>query len=174
MLVRASSDYAYVAALWAALVALAAPWPLIALTQLSVQRIFLAQLLLFVVATLVLSWMPMRILLVPRAIKRAQAHRAATEQFLARGLTRTRDRTGVLVFLSLAERYARIIADQGIAAKVKDQQWQTIVDDLIRGIRSGGVAAALVVAIDRCGAVLATHAPRSDPQNELPDRLYVL
>ena len=91
------------------------PWPLIYVTQWSVQRIFLLQLVIFIVASLAFSWMPLRLMLVPRPVQRARAHRAALEQFVVRGVSRTRNRTGLLIFVSLAERYARIIADDGIA-----------------------------------------------------------
>jgi hypothetical protein len=72
------------------------------------------QILVFAVAVLILSWPPLRMALVSPAVRRARAHRAAIEQFFARGLTLTRDRSGVLIFVSLAERSARIIADEGL------------------------------------------------------------
>jgi putative membrane protein len=174
VLMRSSSEYFYVPMLWAALLALASPWPLIALTQWSVQRIFLLQIVVFAVAVVVLSWPPLRIALVPPAVRRARAHRAAIEQFFARGLTLTRDRTGVLIFVSLAERYARIIADEGIAAKVGNREWQVAIDALTAHMRDGRIAQGFLAAIERCGAVLATHAPPTGAGDELPDRIYVL
>jgi len=68
VLAHASSAYAHVPILWASVLALFAPWPLIYFTQWSVQRIFLAQLIVFLVAALGFSWAPLRILLVPRAL----------------------------------------------------------------------------------------------------------
>ena len=174
VLMRSASEYFYVPVLWAALFGLVSPWPLIVLTEWSVQRIFLVQILVFAVALLILSWPPLRVALVPRAVRRARAHRAAVEQFFARGLTRTRERTGVLIFVSLAERYARIIADEGIAAKVSNRDWQLAVDALTAHMRDGRIAQALVAAIQQCGAVLADHAPPTGAGNELPDRIYVM
>jgi len=174
VLARASSDYAYVPVLWAALVALLAPWPLMFLTELSAQRIYLVQIALFIVAVVVFSWLPLRMALVPRAVKRARAHRAAIQQFFVRGLTRTQKRTGVLIFVSLAERYARIVADEGIAAKVHQTQWQDAVDALTRHMGEEHIAAGFIAAIERCSAVLAVHAPPDSAANELPDRLYVM
>jgi putative membrane protein len=112
--------------------------------------------------------------LVPRAVRRARAHRAAVEQFFARGLTRTKDRTGVLIFVSLAERYARIVADEGIASKVKNAEWQAAVDALTAHFRDGRLVEGFVAAIERCGAVLAAHAPPHGAGDELPDRIYVV
>jgi putative membrane protein len=174
VLMRASSEYFYVPVLWASLLALASPWPPIVLTQWSVQRIFLVQIVVFAAAVLVLSCPPLRMGLVPRRVRRARAHRAAVEQFFARGLTLTKDRTGVLIFVSLAERYARIIADEGIAAKVSNREWQTAVDELTAHMRDGRIAQGFLAAVERCGAVLAAHAPPTGAGDELPARIYVM
>ena len=174
VLAHSSSDYAYVPILWASVLALLAPWPLIYFTPWSVQRIFSLQLAVFIVAGLVFSWMPLRLALVPGAVRRARAHRAALEQFVVRGIGRTRNRTGVLIFVSLAEHYARIIADEGIAAKVHSAEWQAAIDALTAHMRDGRIAAGFTAAIERCGAVLAAHAPPDGSPNELPDRLYVM
>ena len=174
VLAHASSAYTHIPILWASALALIAPWPLIYLTPWSVQRIYLVQLVLFMVAGLVFSWTPLRLLLVPRAVRRVRAHRAALEQFVLRGVTRTKNRTGVLIFVSLAERYARIIADEGIAAKVPNAEWQAAIDALTDHMRDGRIAAGFTAAIERCGAVLAAHAPPDGSPNELPDRLYVI
>lgn len=173
VLAHSSSDYAAIPILWASVLAMLTPWPLINFTPWSVQRIFLIQLAVFIVAGLVLSLTPLRIALVPRAVKRARAHCAALEQFVVRGITRTKNRNGVLIFVSLAERYARIIADEGIAAKVHNAEWQAAIDALTGHMRDGRIAAGLTAAIERCGAVLATHAPPDGSPNTLPDRLYV-
>jgi len=174
VLAHASSAYAHVPILWSSLLALFTPWPLIYFTQWSVQRIFLAQLIVFLIAALVFSWAPLRVLLVPRAIRRARAHRAALEQFVLRGISRTRNRCGLLIFVSLAEHYARIIADEGIAQKVHASEWQKTIDTLTMHMHDGRIAAGLIAAIERCGAILAEHAPPDGSANELPDRLYVV
>jgi putative membrane protein len=174
VLAHSASAYAHVPILWAVALALFAPWPLIDFTQLSVQRIFLLQLVVFIVAGFIFSWMPLRLLLVPRAVQRARAHRAAIEQFVVRGISRTKNRTGVLIFVSLAEHYARIIADEGIAAKVQNAEWQAAIDALTAHMRNDQIAAGFAAAIGRCGEVLAQHAPPDGSPNELPDRLYVM
>jgi len=174
VLARSSSAYAHIPILWSSVLALVTPWPLIYFTPWSVQRIFVCQLAVFIVAGLVLSWRRLRLLLVPRALQRARAHRAALEQFMVRGISRTHNRSGVLIFVSLAERYARIIADEGIAAKVHAAEWQAAIDVLTSHMRHGRIAAGFTAAIERCGAVLAAHAPPDGSDNELPDRLYVM
>jgi putative membrane protein len=174
VLAHTSSAYAHIPILWSALAALLTPWPLIYFTPWSVERIFLVQLIVFLIAALVFSWSRVRILLVPRAVQRARAHRAALEQFVLRGISRTRNRCGVLIFVSLAEHYARIIADEGVAQKVHASEWQAAIDALTTCIHDGRIAAGFIAAIERCGAVLAQHAPPDGSANVLPDRLYVI
>ena len=174
VLAHASSAYAYIPILWASVLALAAPLPMIFLTQWSVQRIYLVQLAVFIVAGFLLTLLPLRFALVPGAVKRARAHRAALEQFVLRGITRTTNRCGVLIYVSLAEHYARIVADVGIAEKVPAAEWQAAIDALTGHIGDGRIAAGFIAAIERCGNVLAAHAPPDGSPNSLPDRLYVL
>lgn len=174
VLAHSSSSYAHVPILWASTLALLLPWPLIYWTEWSVQRIFVLQLALFLVAGLVLSWTPLRLALVPRPIRQARAHRAAVEQFFLRNVSHTQNRSGVLIFVSLAERYARIIADEGIAAKVHKAEWQAAIDALVAHMRDGRIASGFIAAIERCGAVLAAQAPPDGSTAGLPNRLYVV
>ena len=74
---------------------------------------------------------------------------------MIRGLGRKTHGTAVLIFVSLAERYVRIVADEKIAARVPQSEWQAAVDALIPHMRDGRIADGFVVAIERCGAVLA-------------------
>jgi putative membrane protein len=89
-------------------------------------------------------------------------------------VTHTRNRCGILIFVSMAEHYARVIADEGIAQKVHQGEWQATIETLIGHIRDGRIAAGFVAAIEHCGAVLATYAPPDGSADELPDRLYVI
>jgi putative membrane protein len=175
VLARGSSAYAQVSVLWAAAVALATPWPLILLTEWSVQRIFLVQIAVFIACTLVFSWPPIRMSLVPRPVQRARAHREAMEQFFARGLlTHTRGRCGVLIFVSLAERYARVVADEGIDSLVPADQWRGVIDELVAHMRRQSIADGFVAAVGLTGAILAQKAPPDGPRDPLPDRLYLI
>jgi len=175
VLAQSSSDATALPILVAALVALASPWVLVAFTAMPVNRILLLQLLLFFTLAAVLCLPRVRIALAPRAARRAVAHRVAMEQFMIRGVGRKKDRTGVLIFVSLAERYARIIADQGIATRVPQSEWQGAVDALTAQMSAGRIADGFLAAIELCATVLETHFPRSEAsRDELPDRIYVL
>lgn len=172
---RASDDYRFIPLLWAALIALAVPPLLFVFLQWSPAAIYAVQLGIFAVLALALLWRPLRIALVPGAIKNARAHARATEQFLAQDLHTTKGRTGVLIFISVAERYAVIIADEGIYKKVSPELWDDAVAKLISEIGHGHAAIGLVAAIKICGDVLAEHfPPGSASHNELPNHLIVL
>ena len=175
VLARSSCDAGALPVLMAAAVALALPWLLVAFTQMSVHRILLLQIAAFLVLAPVLCLPRLRVALVPRAARRAVAHRVAMEQFAIRDLARKADRTGILIFVSLAERYARIIADEGISARVPQSEWQAAVDALVAHMRDGRIADGFVAAIDACGNVLARHfPPTGSSRDELPDRIYVI
>jgi len=174
VLAQTSTDATALPVLLAALVALALPWLLVVLTKMSVHHILVLQVAVFFLLVLVLCLPRVRVALLPRAARRYVAHRAAMEQFTIRGIARKKDRTGILIFVSLAEHYARIIADEGIAHKVSGLEWQAAIDALTAHMRDGHIATGFIAAIERCGAVLAAHAPPDDSAEELPDRLYVV
>ena len=159
----------------AAVGALVLPWLLVSFTAMPVYRILSLQVVAFVVLMAIFCWRPVRVALVPRSARRAVAHRAAMEQFTIRGLARKKERTAILIFVSLAERYARIIADEGISARVPQSQWQAAVDALIAHMRDGRIADGFVAAVDLCGNELARHFPPAEGnRNELPDRVYLI
>lgn len=170
-----SASYLHVPFLWAALVALIVPWPLVYFTWWPVQWIYLVQLGVFLAILLLTLPRRVRYALVPSSIKRERAHRRAIEQFLVQDLHTTAGRTGVLIYVSVAERYAEIIADTGIDAKVPKGTWQSIVDELTSSIAAGRAGDGFVHAVERSGELLAQHFPPGtrDP-NELPNHLIVI
>lgn len=170
-----SDSYLYAPFLWASLAALLVPWPFIYLTWWPVQWIFLIQLAAFLALVMLLLPRSIRLMLVPKAVKRMRAHRRAVEQFLVQNLHTTSGRTGVLVFVSVAERYAEVLADTGIDAKVPEGTWREIVDELTAKIAAGRAADGFVAAITAAGQHLAQHfPPGSEDPNELPNHLIVL
>lgn len=170
-----SDSYLHVPFLVAALAALLVPLPLIYLTWITLPWIYALQLFVFAVLVVLVWPIGVRIWFVPASVRHDNAHRRAVEQFLIRNLHTTSGRTGVLIFVSLAERHAEILPDQGIDAKVPEGTWQQIVDDLTASIGQGRAADGFVAAIEACGKHLAAHFPpgSADP-NERPDHLIVL
>jgi putative membrane protein len=175
VLAQSSADTTTLPVSLAAVAALALPWLLVATTALPVSIILTAQVLLFVALAIVLSLPQVRVSLLPRRVRRLAAFRVAAEQFVARGIARKHDRSGILIFVSLAERYARIVADDGIAARVSQSRWQDAVAALISHMREDRIADGFIAAIGICGEELVRHYPRGPAdRQELPDRIYFI
>ena len=197
-----SSDYREVPIAWGAIAALAAPAVLLAFgihvtapddfgqgwsaaqmssaaeatARAALSGAILLQCVLFVVVAILVALPPVRRLLTPRPLKRERVRRRAHEQFLAKNLQATRERTGVLIYVSASEHMAELIADEGIAAKVDDGAWDGAMKQLVAGFKAGQPAQGFEDAIGLCGAILAEHFPPRDDDNpnELSDSVVVL
>jgi putative membrane protein len=172
VIASASSDYRLVPIAWAAAIALLVPLPLLHLTQWSGETIYAIQLAIFVIAAIVLSKRSIRFAIVPRGRKNERAHAEAMNQFFAHELDKTEARTGVLIYASVGEQYAEIVADAGINSKVSQDVWDDAIAAMIAGIRSSRPADGFIAAIEKCGAVLAEHFPPGAlNRDELPNKL---
>jgi putative membrane protein len=171
----ASGGYWSLALMWSALLALAVPLPLILLTKWPVEYIYLLQLATFAACVALIQFEPLRLKLTPKSLQRARAHDKAVEQFLAQNMHTTRGRTGVLIYVSFAERYAEVIADDGIYKKVRPTVWEEVIAELTSHLARGTREQGFITAIEMCGKVLAEHFPpgRAD-KDELPNHLIVL
>ena len=121
---------------------------------------------------LILLWRPLRLALTPRAIKAGRVRARAVDLFKVGTEAKTLGRTGVLLYLSLKEHRADIVADEAIAAKVAPEVWGDAMAALIDDVRAGRPGAGMAAAVTQMGVVLAEHFPKGDENpNELPDRL---
>ncbi len=172
---QSSSSPGYFALLWASLVALLVPWPLIYFTWWTMQWVFGLQVLVFLALVALFNLDLFRRWVVPAGVAKRWAHQRAVEQFLVQNMHTTASRTGVLIFVSVAERYAEVLADPQIDAKVPPGTWDKLVADLTRQIGQGRAADGFVAAITAAGQLLAKHFPpgANDP-HELPNHLIVL
>jgi len=110
-----------------------------------------------------------RIFISPGEIEE-EVQEVATTAFFKKGLYRTRDETGVLMFISIFERKVWVLADRGINEKVAKDQWQKIVQHIINGIKHNRQADAICEAVDMVGKLLKTHFPvKPDDTDELPN-----
>lgn len=129
----------------------------------------------FIIALLILKWMPLRLALTPAATKHRRVRRRAITVFKAAAENRTAGRTGVLIYLSMAERRAEIVADEAILQVTDEHTWGEAMTALITEVRQGRAADGICAAIERVGVVLSEHFPRSaDDMNEIPDKLIQL
>ena len=156
---RAASSYRNIPVMLALTLALVVPWPLLSLTVMSAQRIFLIQLLCAAGLLASLLWYGRGGRFVPGFVKRGRAHDVALREFTARGLTRTKGRTGVLLYIALQERYAEIVCDSGIDGKVGQEIWRGIIEPLLAAAREDRLREGLIAAVGSVGTVLGQHVP---------------
>jgi putative membrane protein len=129
----------------------------------------------FTVALLILKWMPLRLALTPGSTKQRRVRRRAVTVFKAAAERRTAGRTGVLIYLSMAERRAEIVADEAIVKVTDEHVWGESMAALVAAVRDGRPADGICAAIERVGVVLEEHFPRSAGDiNEIPDKLIEL
>jgi len=175
VIARASDDYLYIPLLWAATISLLVPgifyylavglgwgqacpdwgWRL----PCDFSDLYIVQLSLFMLLALLFRWQPVKMLLVPHSVKQRRGNRHAYMQFHEQGLDKTNARNGILIFVSIAEHYVEILADQAICEKIDHSQWQQIVDNFVKKIKSRQVVEGFIETINACGDSLAEHFP---------------
>lgn len=129
----------------------------------------------FLIARLVLAWRPLRLALTPAATKARRVRARALTLFRAGAEKRTIAATGVLLYLSVEEHRAELIADASIHDRVSEDHWGAAMAALVTAVKDGRPADGMAEAVAAIGAVLAEHFPRSENDvNELPDRLIEL
>ena len=135
----------------------------------------LVAILKFVGTWLIQLWPPLKFWLIPPPIKTHRVRARAVGLFKVGAERRTTGRTGILIYLSLRERRAEIVADEAIAGKVPPETWGEAMVAMLAHIKDGRLPDGLCAGIEKAGAVLAEHFPRADDDvNELPDRLIEL
>ncbi len=129
----------------------------------------------FLFVRLLLVWRPLRMALTPGRTKSRRVHRRAVQLFRASCELKTRGRTGVLIYLSLDERRAEIVADRAIVEKVEPECWGEAMAVLVDEVKQGRPGQGMALAVEKVGAVLASILPptRANP-DELPNRLIIL
>jgi putative membrane protein len=129
----------------------------------------------FLAVWLLFKWMPLRMALTPKGTKNRRVRRRAVELFRVAAEQRTLGRTGVLLYLSLLERRAEIVADEAIHSRVEPDVWGEAMAALIEEVKAGRPGEGMALAVEKIGAVLERILPaRHENPNELPDRLIEL
>lgn len=129
----------------------------------------------FTAVLLILKYMPLRLALTPGATKQRRVRRRAIAIFRAGAERRTVGRTGILIYLSMGEHRAEIVADDAILKVTTPETWGEAMAALLVDVKQGRVADGMVAAIGQVGTVLAEHFPRSSTDtNEIPDKLIEL
>ena len=113
-------------------------------------------------------------LLAGDAILRKAVRRKAMDAFYEEEVFNTKDRTGILLFVSMMEHRIEIVADQGIDILVDTNEWQEVVSIIRNGVRTGQLSNGLVKAVEKCGLLLQIkHGIKEDDRNELSDEIRI-
>ena len=129
----------------------------------------------FTAVLLILKWMPLRLLLTPGATKTRRVRRRAIELFKAAAERRTENRAGILIYLSMGEHRAEIVADEAITRVTTPETWGEAMAVLLADVRDGRPGDGICAAVQRIGIVLSEHFPKtSENPNEIPDKLIEL
>jgi putative membrane protein len=129
----------------------------------------------FVITLLALKWPPLRMALTPGATKTRRVRRRAIMLFKTGAERRTVGRTGILIYLSLAEHRAEIVADEAITAVTTPETWGEAMAALLEKVKAGRPGEGIAAAVGLIGAVLSQHFPKSaGDTNEIPDKLIEL
>lgn len=129
----------------------------------------------FLIVRFALAWMPLRMALTPASTKNRRVRRRAVELFRAAADRRTKGRTGILLYLSLLEHRAEIVADEAIHSKVEPDVWGEAMAVLIEQVKAGELGKGMALSVEKIGEVLAECLPpQADNPNELSDRLIEL
>lgn len=127
---------------------------------------------LFLVVRYALAWMPLRMAVTPKGTKSRRVRRRAVELFNATCAQRTKGRTGILLYLSMLERRAEIVADNAIHSRTEPEVWGDAMAVLLAEIKAGRPGEGMAQAVEKMGEVLAECLPpQATNPNELPDRL---
>ncbi len=105
----------------------------------------------------------LRFRLVPRRVKHAHARALARREFAARVIGAREQRPCLLFFVSLGERYVEVLADRELHERVGAATWERLVADFTARARAGDIVPGFIAAVETCGSILETHAPRQDP-----------
>lgn len=175
VLTAQSDNYSYIPLLWAGILALLVPgianyvgsW-------FSADVLLLVQWSTFVLLCLLFRMPRINTRLIPRQVRYWRASNLARRQFLEQRLHHTDGGTGMLIFVSEAERYVEILVDQGIADVLDDKVWEDIVADFTAKVHQGETRQGFLDCIAACGKLLKAHVPATHERNELPNHLVIL
>lgn len=107
-----------------------------------------------------------------KAEKLEEVHQRALQAFFENNLHTTKDRTGILIMISVLEHRVEILADKGINDKVSQDTWNKILEPLVQNLRQDRLGEGLVHTIVECGKVLSKHFPiKESDQNELSNKI---
>ena len=176
VITKRSSDYKFVRAMLSIFLVFLISFSLIFTIELSTLQLIEIQLLSFIGINLFLEYFDGFLLsILPKRYKQDKASQNAQEQFYNLGLNRTKTRQGIMFFVSFDEKYVEIISDTTVSSKIKDEYWQTIIDEFVKDVKKKELSNGYLKAIDSCSEILIKEFPiQENDKNELPNDVIEL
>ena len=175
VLAEQADDYHYIPLLWAGLIALVVPGAALFFTAaMGAWQLLLVQWATFIVLALLFRLPSLTTRLIPRSVRHWRACNLARRQFIELNLHHTEGGTGILIFVSEAERYVEILVDRGISSRIDNSAWEAIVASFTEQVHNGQVLEGFLGCIEACGALLKQHVPATQVRNQLPNRLVMI
>lgn len=175
VLAEQADDYHYIPLLWAGLIALVMPGAALFFTAaLSAWQLLLVQWATFIVLALLFRIPSLTTRLIPRTVRHWRACNLARRQFIELNLHHTEGGTGILIFVSEAERYVEILVDRGISSRIENSAWEAIVANFTEQVHDGQVLEGFLGCIEACGSLLKQHVPATQVRNQLQNRLVMI
>ncbi|WP_298448849.1 TPM domain-containing protein [uncultured Marinobacter sp.] len=175
VLTAQADNYAYIPLLWAGIIALLVPGIINYFTDwLSADLLFLSQWGVFALLSLVFRIPGINRRLIPRSVGYWRASNLARRQFLEQNLHHTAGATGMLIFVSEAERYVEILVDRGISSQIDNDAWEDIIAAFTKEVKQGETLKGFISCIENCGKHLKAKVPATRQKDELPNHLVIL
>jgi len=168
-----SGDYLYITVLMTSLISLLVPFGLLFISpDMEVKSVYEIQLLSFMIVLLLLTMQSVLYSVLPKTLLVKAAKLKAYETFQILGLQKTSNYQGVMIFVSLYEKYIEIIVDSAISAKIDNIRWKNTIDAFLENVKNDKFEEGYIQAINEIGAVLEVYFPiEKNDKNELPDKL---
>ena len=167
-----SDSYLYIPALWAALVALLSGACLLAFpVWITPSEVVLVQLVIFLLLAGVFRFEIVLSKIIPKKAKTWRCANFCRRQFLEQNLHVTKGRNGILLFVSLQERYVEVLGDLGVVSAAPEGMWQAIVQECSKHLKKGDLFSCFQDAVNAIARDIAPSIPLTEAKNELPNHV---
>lgn len=114
----------------------------------------------YLVAALLLEWLPLRLAVIPKRAKFWECWELAHRSFASRVLAQNERRFGILFFVSLAEHYVEVVTDRDVDLHIPQSVWDAIIRDFAVAAKQKRLGEGLTLAVEACTKALETHYPK--------------
>ena len=125
----------------------------------------------FLFVTVSLEYSEFKYKIIPKKVKIDSCESIAFNQFKKLGINKTANHKAILIFVSIKERYIRVIADKNIDKKIGKEFWKELVQEFAKEVKDSSVDSAMINIVNKCGKVLIDNFPTTTQiqENEIPN-----